>query len=335
MDEKVYIVLLNYNGWVDTIECLESVLKLNYNNYQILLIDNSDDDDNIPNIERWATNNDVKIKTDFPKLVFPLIDKPIDYKVINEEESETFFYEEQLLIIKANQNKGFAAGNNIGLKYALRQNDYKVCWLLNNDTVVEKDSLIETLNYFRSNEKIGLVGSRLMYYGNPLIVQALGGHFNYKYSVSSHICEGEIFKKDMFLGEIDYPIGASMFITKECLKETGLMYEGFFLYYEEIEWAIRIRNNNYLIGVAKNSVVYHKEGASIHPNSGSNKSEFGDLTSLRSRLIFAHRSNKNNLILTYLGFIPVLFNRFKRFQFKRALKIVQIIFNKPYRDEKG
>jgi GT2 family glycosyltransferase len=327
MGEKTYIIILNYNGWKDTIECLESVLKLNYTNYQIILIDNSESNEDISNIEKWASaGNEIKIETSFPLLVYPLINKPIQYRLISEAESEKCFYDEKLLIVKAKKNKGFAAGNNIGLNYALRRNDFSFCWLLNNDTVVEKDTLLNALKVFQDNKRVGFLGTRLMYYSKPSIIQGLGGEFNYKYSISSHICEGEPYFSGLFSGKIDYPIGASMLITRDCLFDTGTLFEGFFLYYEEIDWAERIKNNNYLIGLAQDSVVYHKEGASIHSNSGSAKSELGDLSSLKSRLVFAHRNNRKNLPLTYLGFIPVIINRIIRFQFNRGLKIIRIIF---------
>src|SRR5690606_22716185 len=102
---KVYIVLLNYNGWKDTVECLESVFKLNYPNYQVIVVDNSPDDASISNIENWASGKSFeKIKSELKQFVYPLIKKPIDYRIVSEEESTKGFYEENLLIIKADEN---------------------------------------------------------------------------------------------------------------------------------------------------------------------------------------------------------------------------------------
>ena len=164
MKDKIYIVILNHKGWKDTIECLESVFKLNSVTFQVLLVDNSPTLESVNNIEKWAIGEiNFEIETNFNKLIFPLIDKPLDYKIISEDDSKLQFFDHSLIIIKTNHNRGFAAGNNIALNYAMRRNDYKFCWLLNNDTVVEPDSLRNQLIFLSENPfKIGILGSVLV-----------------------------------------------------------------------------------------------------------------------------------------------------------------------------
>ena len=142
MTNKVYIVLLNYNGFLDTMECLESVLKLNYENCQIIVVDNSETLAPYENLTNWALGNFKVNETLFQELVFPLEQKPVDFCTISEDNFLDSVLNKKIIFVKANNNNGFAAGNNIALEYILKFgtiDDY--IWLLNNDTVVEKNAL--------------------------------------------------------------------------------------------------------------------------------------------------------------------------------------------------
>ena len=116
----VYIIVLVYNNWQDTIECLESVLKLRAVNYKIIIVDNNSPDNSLEYIKKWAdgkilatcSSEDIKLK----KLVYPLEEKPIKYKVFYKGIKENEIVDdirEKLIFIQSNENKGYAAGNNI------------------------------------------------------------------------------------------------------------------------------------------------------------------------------------------------------------------------------
>ena len=107
---RVYIIILNYNNPKDTIECLESIYhQLIYDNFHVVLLDNSSTDDSECIFKNWQQEN-----------------KPFNF---------TF--------IQTGANKGFAGGNNIGILFAQKQGDMDYVWILNNDTVVVKDTLLE------------------------------------------------------------------------------------------------------------------------------------------------------------------------------------------------
>lgn len=332
MKKKVYIIILNYNGWKDTIECLESVLKLDISNFQILVIDNSPGLDSIKAIEKWAKGiNFFDIPTSFPNIVFPLVSKPIDHKIISETESKVKFYDHQLLIIKADKNLGFSAGNNIGLKYAIRRDDFEYCWLLNNDTIVDSKSLSTQIRYMDANNRsnIGILGSKLIYYFSPEKIQAVGGAFNTKLYVTKHIGEGRSVatKKEIFQN-IDYVIGASMFVSKAFLAEVGILNEAYFLYFEELDWAYRSREKGWKMDWCPQSRVYHKEGGSIGSSSNhKERSFFSEINVFHSRKTFV-RIFFNLGIMYIISSLLIILNRARRFQFKLALELFKILVSK-------
>jgi len=282
---KVYIVLLNYNGWVDTIECLESVLRNDYPNYQVIVVDNNSPDNSMEYLKAWAEERlDVWVNPDNPlrNLSFPPVPKPIPYVYYTREEAEkggNLEIEEELknkmskditskytlVFIQSGGNLGFAGGNNVGIRYALAKGDFEYIWLLNNDTVVRKDSLIKLVEFAEKNN-IGISGSILMYYDSPNIVQAYGGHIN-KFLGTSH----RILKKEQIKDKLNYIAGASFLINRRVIEKIGLLPEDYFLYYEETDYCFNASKNDFSLGVALDSVVYHKEGQSTGANKKTKK----------------------------------------------------------------
>src|SRR5690606_535592 len=135
-----------------------------------------------------------------------------------------------LVLIKAKENKGFSHGNNIALQFGLQQNNAAYFWILNNDTIVDPNALIELKLYHQQHQKT-ILGSKLLYYSNKEVIQAVGGSFNKSLYICKHIGEGKsknVSKNE--LQDIDYPIGASMFVSRLFVEEVGLLNEEFFLY---------------------------------------------------------------------------------------------------------
>jgi GT2 family glycosyltransferase len=113
----------------------------------------------------------------------------------------------------------------------------------------------------------GFCGSTLLYYYDPAKVQALGGSiFNSWTARGGHIGNGrdrdENVDRESVERELRYVVGASTLVRREVLEEVGLMNESYFLFYEEIDWAFRAEGK-FALAYAPESVVYHKEGASI------------------------------------------------------------------------
>ncbi len=104
----IYIIILNYNGYIDTLECLQSIFKSNYKKYKIILIDNNSSDNSIHFFKEWFLAKGVSFSNQ--------ITKPIDNK--------------NVLIVPLDNNLGYAGGNNVGIRLASKQKDCQYIWIL-------------------------------------------------------------------------------------------------------------------------------------------------------------------------------------------------------------
>ncbi len=337
-----YIVLVNYNGWKDTIECLESLLRLNYSEYKIIVVDNNSTNDSINQLIHWV-KGDIIVEYDLTKLMhlsYPPHPKPLSYQYL--EFSDTFKKMDysncdnpDIIFIHARKNNGFAAGNNIALKYIIENEEAKFIWLLNNDTVVDSLALTNLVNYYNSREnssKIGIIGAKLMMYSSPDKIQAIGGKYNKWFGTSSHIGGFEIdegqYDNEDIVRKIDYIIGASMFISIEYIKAVGFMDESYFLYYEDIDWTYRGMNNNYCIGYCWDAKIYHKEGRSIGSSPlAKYKSDLSEYYGLKNRLLFTRLFFPNCLMIVRMSFVVVILNRIFRGQFKKIKQVFKLLLS--------
>lgn len=281
----IYICVLNYNNAEDTIICLESLLKMNFTDYKIILIDNASTDGSQSVLSSYVSGK------------------------------------EKILFMPLEKNRGYAAGNNVGLKYALSCKDMDYCWILNNDTIVESDALCWLVKYMKEYPNVGLCGSKLIYSWDRSCVQGYGGTYNPWLGLAGAITE----EKD--ISHIDNVIGASVFVSKAFLTEIGLMCEDYFLYYEENDWAERARGK-FKLSCEPRSIVYHKEGAVVGANAKrpEEKSELADYYSMRNRLLFTRKFYPQYLPTVYLSSLVMIWNRFRRHQYKRMWMFVKLLF---------
>lgn len=340
---SVYIILLNWNGWADSIECLESVFNLDYDNYKVVLCDNDSQDNSIENIKKWANGDisthckskDLKIKN----LVITNLVKPIKWTFLTKKQSLDKDLEQlttPLTLIQTGENLGFAGGNNVGLEFGLNQGaDF--CWLLNNDTVVEPDSLREMVNHSEELRKKGIkntCGSVQCFYDDPNIIQALGG---FKINRYTGICSdtlGRYLKKsdsidhEKYEQELDAIQGCSWLIPKEFIKDIGLMEHKYFLYFEEVDWITRSKNS-YAMTYSPKAIVYHKEGSSIGSKSfASGPSVLAEFYTARARIMYMKKFYKIKLPLVYLSLVLQAINRIKQRKNENAKILLKVILGK-------
>jgi len=304
----------NWNGWRDTICCLESLFRISYVNYQVIVRDNCSEDGSIDRIKAWAEGHQTaEVDDDDPlkKYSHPAVPKPIQYQELSRPEAERGGYPEDsrspLILIQTGANLGFAGGNNVALRYVLARNDHDYVWLLNNDTVVKADALTQLVSHMRERPRAGICGSTLVYYGAPDKIQALGGaRYNAWIAKSSHI--GAFQSPETPVDEravernMDYVVGASMLVSRAFLRDIGLMSEDYFLYCEEMDWALRGRGK-YTLAFASSSIVYHKEGAVIggsylRPQEKSATSEY---YAVRSKILLARKFFPLRLPFVYVS----------------------------------
>jgi GT2 family glycosyltransferase len=290
MQSHVYVILLNWNGWQDTLECLESVYRLQYPRFVVIVCDNASSDGSIEKIEDWAKGKIISSceAPDLRRLVRPPISKPIALNVISSlDRAANDSADAGLILIQTGGNLGFAGGNNVGIRYALAQNDCDYVWLLNNDTVVEPDSLSTMVQMADADPWLGICGSQLRNYHFPHDVQTMGGRRYSRWSGRTRpLREIGTPRISTEPGSPDYVEGASMLISRRCLETIGLLRESYFLYCEEIDLVARAQSR-FRFGYAPESIVYHKEGASTgSSHRRANRSTVSDFYQARSRIDF-------------------------------------------------
>lgn len=300
-----YIVVLNYNGWKDTIECLESLLKLNTTNVHIIICDNASTNNSVEKIIAWA---DGKVECEFTgdsslsPLVYPLMQKPVSIRKIAYKSGQGFQGDENdgspLVLIQIDKNLGFSAGNNVGIRYALQDYKCSYIWILNNDTLVKADTLNQLIKKAEENDKTGIVGSVSCDYHQSSIIQNVCKGLNKNNMRAYPIGRGgSIYDVDQIdISNMYIYDGASFLVTRDFLSNVGLMNEKQFLYYEEQNYAERARRAGYLVNIAKHSIFYHKESMSTTKKG----SEFMNYHYLRSMMIYLKEFYPNKLIKIFL-----------------------------------
>lgn len=349
----VYCIILNWNGWRDTIECLESVQRLAYPNYRIVVVDNGSSDGSTDRIKAWAAGQ-LSVESKFfgcdPST------KPVGWTEYDRADGEAGGRREleagseglppnrQMVIIQTGANLGFAGGNNVGLRYALAKGNFGYVWLLNNDTVVERDSLTQMVRRMQEKPDAGMCGSTLVYYHEPEKVQALGGSTYNKWlghgrailvpsgvgpskPVNPFQPASQPMDAERVERELACIVGASMLVSKSFLHDVGLMSEDFFLYFEDIDWAMRARGR-YALAYAPESIVYHKVGASIGSSSRpKEKSSTADYYGMKNRLVITRKHFPWALPTVYLGLLITMLNRVRRGQWDRVGMALKIMVN--------
>jgi len=271
---RVAIVLVNWNGWEDTVACLDSVFGLQHPNFTVFVVDNASSDGSVEKIGAWCRKPYAVSRENLrPGVQSATAAQPgqarrwIDVDFKTSPGPADIPEGTEIVLIRSGGNLGFAGGNNVGLKCAgLQRYDY--FWLLNTDTLVDRQALTELLRRGVSDPSLGLIGSTLALYWEPHITQATGGGaFDFSKMQPSHLGEGLDVARladtdpSSVEAKMAYVVGASMLASRGFVENVGLMMEDYFLYFEELDWAVRAVGH-YRLGYAPRSVVYHKVGGS-------------------------------------------------------------------------
>jgi GT2 family glycosyltransferase len=227
---KVSIVVLNWNGLENTLECIESLLKINYPNYEIIVVDNGSSDGSAQTL------------------------KDRRYKITLLENAE---------------NLGFSAGNNVGILYALEHGaDY--VFLINNDTVVDPDVLKALVDVGERDARTGMIGPKIYDFYEPDKVWFAGAFIDWKTGESSHLGTGEIDRGQFYaVIEVDRLTGCAMLIKRVVFGKIGLLDPDYFLYFEDVDFCVRARKAGYKNICVQNAKVWHKESMSTKAKYGS------------------------------------------------------------------
>ncbi len=286
---KVAIIVLNWNGWRDTLECLESVQQLSYPNYLTIIVDNGSQDDSVKRIKAWARENMGKGR----HLVEYIRAAALQGGEGDKEEAfEGLPSEARLVLIRNGENLGFTGGNNVAIHYAIhRKFPGEYIFLLNNDAKVKKDSITHLVDSAR-RANAGIVGA--------VVREETTGQ------IQSAGCNGDFPLIRQFFQPITrWPVqppgyendfwasfwvsGVAMLIRRSTLKDvyalTGRYLDSrLFLYGEDFEFCCTARKVGYKSITSKHGVVYHKKAKS----SGGRYGPIEFYYSNRNRVILAN-----------------------------------------------
>ena len=230
MENKICVILVNYNGKKYNDKCISSILKSTYmREMQILIVDNASTDGSLNELqEQWGSNQSVNI--------IPLED-----------------------------NYGFSKANNVGIKWALEHGFYYLL-LLNNDTEVEENAIERMIK--QQEMEGGIVVPKILYADTPNILWCAGGFFTpiIKKAVQRGLGEEDKGQYDMN-GKCSFANGCCMLLTSSIVNQLGFLDERFFLYYEDTEYSMRALNKGVTINYCSNAAIYHKVNGSTGGNS--------------------------------------------------------------------
>jgi GT2 family glycosyltransferase len=216
---KVIIIILNWNRAQDTIECIDSIKKLLYENYEIIVIDNHSNDSSPGLIsERYA----------------------------------------DVTLINNSRNLGFAGGNNLGIKCAAEKG-YDYLWFINNDLIVDEESLGALIGMASKVKRLGMISPVIYYHDWPTEIQFCGSYVDWDQGkivypprktldIDGRFSEG----KDVCLW------GTALLVKKELIETIGGLKDSFFAYWEDTEYSLRAIKAGFKNRVCESAKVYHK-----------------------------------------------------------------------------
>lgn len=322
-----YVVVVNYNGWKDTIECLESLLKSDYKAFRVLVCDNSPSDESWMAMKKWADgeidatcSSNAKVKS----LIYPLLHKPILFDSFSIDElTDKSGFCNQLTFIRLKGNRGFAEAMNHGIRLALKDPSCQYIWCLNNDTVVGPSVMRNMVRVLSEHMDCGICSSYTRSYQNPDKYD--GGkqriHFNKWLGNDIHYTVDKKHKNLLF-----YYDGSSFMVRRDFVENVGLMEERYFLYYEEPDWTIRGAKMGYKVIFYPEGIVYHKGGQSTGGRKES-ASYLADYYLIRGRILITKKFYPYCLPTVYGGFIGSILHRIQRKQYDRIWMILKLMVN--------
>lgn len=214
----IYIIILNSNRCEDTLACLGSLARGTYGKAEIIVLDNKSTDGSVEAIHYG----------------FPYVQ-----------------------VINLTENRGYAGNNNIGIEKAIRQGADWVL-VLNEDTILDPDCLIELVKVGESDSKIGIVGPLVYHHNEPNIIQSAGGVLG-KYWQSNHLGQNEVDQGQFrFPHRVDWISGCAILVRKAVIEQIGMLDPNFFMYWEETEWCVRASRAGWKIYHVPQAKIWHK-----------------------------------------------------------------------------
>jgi GT2 family glycosyltransferase len=222
---RICIILVNWNGLKDTIECLESIQKVDYKLFSTIVIDNGSTDGSPPILRERFRN---------------------------------------VPVFETGENLGFAGGNNVGIEWALEK-PFEWILLLNNDTIVDPNFLKAFVEASRQKPEGKIFGAKIYRYGEPQKIDHCGGTWNPKIGDFESNWLGKLDDGASFeeMKRVDYVCGAALFMHRSVPETIGPLEPKFFLFWEETDFCYRAQRMGFEVWTAPQAKIWHKVSASF------------------------------------------------------------------------
>lgn len=260
---ELAIIILNWNGWQDTCECLASLLDGSFQDFQVLLIDNGSTDDSLRKIKSWLKGLPHPGIESYNR---KLNKNPVSFLEIKDEEIVQKQFQKdigsyKILLVKNRFNLGFAKGCNLGIRFSLSAG-FPYILLLNNDTTVDGSCLKFLMSFMNQNPEFGIVTPKIYYYDKPDTIWNCGGKLTFTGKRKYYY----INKKDnrhTLNGhhQISFVTGCALFSRSDIFRDYGPLSENFFFGEEDYEFSLKMKKNDVKMASLFCAKVYHKIGA--------------------------------------------------------------------------
>lgn len=311
---RVSIIILNWNGWADTIECLESLYQISYPNFDVVVVDNGSENDSLDQIRNYCRGN-MPVQSDFinyqrnnkPIHTFEYEQKNINSLVSYENAYQSVPSNQRLILVKNEKNEGFTEGNNIAMRFAINYLSPEYVLLLNNDTVVDGNFLTELITVGESDCQIGFVGPKIYYYnygGSKKTIQFAGAKQNTWTFHPEHIGynKNDVGQYDEN-SEVDYIHGSCVLAKVSMIKLVGMLDSTFISFREENDWGMRGFRDGWKSVYAYRSMIWHKGGGSTKSGKGRSIAIY---YMVRNEFLFMKKHAKSYQQLFYLCYFFIM-----------------------------
>ena len=225
MQKQLAIVLVNWNSFELTKDSLASLQNTSFTNYDCIVVDNGSDDDSAQQLENSFLN---------------------------------------IILLRAGENIGFTGGNNLGMQFALDKG-YEYIMMLNNDVELAPNFLEPLVEKLNQDKNIAAVQPLIYFHHDKNLIWNAGSTYNAWFGICAtpnYNQRDALHAQTNLQKNIDWITGCAFMIRASVLKQVGLLKQGFFIYYEDVDLSFRIKAAGYQLAYAPSSVIYHIAGMS-------------------------------------------------------------------------
>jgi GT2 family glycosyltransferase len=224
---SVCFIVLNWNQFEMTSDCLESLQKQDYSNFGIVVVENG------------SSNESASLL----RCRFPWV-----------------------TVLELSENIGYSSGNNVGIKHAL-EHDFEYIFLLNNDTEVDPSMLSELISVIESEPTIGITGPTMFYEDPPMMIWGSKNFIDWSNGRAKRRQIGEMVEYDYLQDsnpvEVDYIDSCAILIKRDVFDDIGLLDERYFINFEDVDINVRARSTGYKIIYVPYAFMWHKVSSSM------------------------------------------------------------------------